>query len=903
MTWHTAYFAMLRHENSQTRTESSQSSYVSKPAPQSETGESDDAHPASAIESIHQSDNAAEQGRSPVEPPTREENETDRQKRVREMVTQDLESWQEKFAQQAEDGAAAIEDSVDEIARGMINNNANTTGRALVEQLEKTIAGEIESLKSKISTIVAVELENSQDDTEDEIVKAVRSAGVVIKAKAQLIRGWREDYDAELQDTVLSTADVHFQILEETRSLALQQIGMKWAWTDGVTYKDWAKYHELKSTFSDWTEELKQLIVTHPTLLEAQEASAKIEDDGMSVATAAARELANVKEVAKWKILAEDSTDNFDLDSLKMAIEERERAAREAEEERQRAAREAEEERERAARQAEEELARAAAEAEELKARAEADDDEVLDADSRSAETGTEQGTQEEAAPAGGEEKESRDEQSDSEGLAEDETATEDNADATNEGVDAAADTEPDTAEDAPDSGDRVVPIRRPQTRPTEPALSELNDDPPSTSNDAASGPDAGDTDRQDLDDADHRKPSEPPAHGSNVKGSFFGAFAQAVPNRQPVLDDEEDGDDGDYYARATAGARDAYSRAVAAAEERYSMASSVVSVQMYGTPKPVHNNLLSSLAVGYDNAVSAAASRFEEATSRASKGIYGSPTPTAKPNDLFAKAEEVAGRRLREGKVWAEMQYRSALLAMGVSTSTAVPTGIPDKARYNYYAALGAAHDRYTRFLAAASSAWSSVSATPAPTPTNMAGSASSLASAARETILSAADAAGQAAESAYGVATDGIAAVGEAVDESINSLFDSAQEQVLIAGRTLSEVWETVIDELQAEMYGEVLPIGWEEHMTQDSTTAQTHSTTGATAGAAETEREAVAELVSELLGGKEAPFTESVFSRLSAVYASVTKNAGSVASAASSAVVGNRKTEEGRANKDEL
>jgi hypothetical protein len=936
----------LRSPDKANRESTTTSSYVSKPSPQSTTAASDDTYRTSATESRDSSDEYVEQSHSPVEPPPREENETDRQKRVREMVTQDLESWQEKFAQQAEDGAAAIEDSIDEIARALITNNANTTGTGLVDQLQKTIVAETKSLKSKISSIVADEIEGRHhEDAQEEIVKVIRSAGIVIKGKAQVIRGWREDYDAELQETVLSTADVHFQILEETRSLALQQIGMKWAWTDGVTYKDWAKYHELKSTFSGWTEELKQLIVTHPSLLEAQEASAQVEDDGMAAAAAAAKELASLKEIAKWKMLAEDATDNFDLESLKTAIEEKEKAAREAEEERARAAQEAEEERIRAAQEAED-------------AAKSTDEDEALDVDSNDLEHADETAgivqadtfvvdgeEASENAPTSAEngKRQEQDESQDS-AITENATAGDDEAndsaditdntvstasepmasqattddivDAPEDATDEMSPEDPETSADAADAAtvprDHIMPNQRRQTRPTEPAHSELEDYPPPIIRNAASESTTGDQEPgQNPDEADQDKSCEPTGNGGKVKGALFGAFAETVPNRQPILDDvdddEADGNEGDYYARATAAAQAVYARAVAGAEERFSMASSVVSVQMYGTPKPVHKNLLSSLTAAYDNAVSAAGSRFDEATSLASKGLYGSPTPTvARPYDMFSRAEEIAARRLREGKVWAEMQYQSALLAMGQATPTATSTNMPDRVKYNYYAALGIAHDRYARFLSAASSAWSSVAATATPTPTNLAESASSLASGASASIFSAANAAGKAAESAYCAATEGIIAAGEAADEAIYSLFDSAQEQALIAGKTLSEVWETIIEELQSEMYGEVLPIGWEEHMTQESLfeekqeSGEAVRTTSKTVG----HREAVVELVSELLSEKEAPFTESVFSRLSAVYASATEHAGRIASAASSAIASRGdKTGENVAEKDEL
>lgn len=304
-----------------------QSSYVSKPSPQSTTPESPDSEPSDEPVQSHAE---IESTRNAVEAPEPEEIESDRERKVREMVTQDLESWQDKFAAQAEQGAAAIEDSVDEISRHMIDEKANTFGPVLIKELQDTIVTETTALKEKINVLVSQHLQGAEVDTKEETVQAVRAAGVAIKSKAQAIRNWREEYDDELQSTVLSTSDIHFAILDETRTLALQQIGMKWAWTDGVTYKDWAKYHELKSTLSDWTDELKQLIVTHPTLLEAQDAVVQIEDRGMSIASTAARELASFKEVVQWKLEAEDVTDEFDVDKLKEIIEERARLAAEA---------------------------------------------------------------------------------------------------------------------------------------------------------------------------------------------------------------------------------------------------------------------------------------------------------------------------------------------------------------------------------------------------------------------------------------------------------------------------------------------------------------------------------------------------------------------------------------------
>lgn len=446
---------------------------MSKPAPQSTTqdandddgSQDDDIYAATEADVAADIESESEHVRSPVEAPEPEEDETEKQRKVRQMVADDLESWQEKFASQAEQGAAEIEDSVDEIARRMIDEKANTVGASLITQLEDVIKTEIDGLKDKINSLVSRHLGGEDVDTQEETVQAVRAAGVAIKSKAQIIRGWREQYDEELQSTVLATSDVHFAILDETRSLALQQIGMKWAWTDGVTYKDWAKYHDLKSTLSDWTDELKQLIVTHPTLLEAQDAVVQIEDNGMTIASAAAKELASLKEVIQWKIEAEDTTDEFDSKKLQAIIEERARAAEEArlkaeEEARVKAEEEARIQAEEEARAKAEEEARVAEEAAEEAAKAAAEqqsESEDVDDTAEDDEEDQKAHTNEKRVPS--DEKESNEEQEES-----DSTST---AEASQE-TDEQESPSPDDVDDLEDE-EPIVHRQREATLPVQP--------------------------------------------------------------------------------------------------------------------------------------------------------------------------------------------------------------------------------------------------------------------------------------------------------------------------------------------------------------------------------------------------------------------------------------------------
>ncbi|KAM0561986.1 hypothetical protein ACHAPJ_002427 [Fusarium lateritium] len=900
------------------------SSSFQKPAPQSTTSvESSSQAPVATKSPEPVVESASQEYINPVQAPPPTENESEKRRKAREMVSQDLESWQTKFAAQADEGATDLEERVDEIARRMIEENVNTNGKQLFDDLEATIGSELKSLRSKISALAGSTGDSA--DTNEKIVTAVRSSGMAIKKKAQAIRQWRQGYDKQLQETVITVADVHFQVLDETRNLALQQIGMRWAWTDGITYKDWAKYHELKNTLNEWTEQLKQLIVTHPALLEAQEAAARTEDEGMEIASAAAKELARLKEVARWKVSAGDATDNFDSDAMKLAAEQ-------------------------------------AAEAKKAEEQTPAEQDNVASSLSESMEEATSQASEAEqdledfvasiAEPVKEEASEAANSASQSVSSASSAINQEPNViDEATSAVSSSAESIVSGAYSVIFDGEKSVSSVADEASETAEALSSTaSESAASTVEEASielaeviesatnvaesedssmSTPLASEASEVLIDDtfsivsngseeplvADDKEPlveieEDPLTHRDetplsdqheHIKPAFLGAAAQEVPHRQIVLDDYVD---TDAIASATDAAQSVYSNAVARASEQYSSALSVVSAQIYGTPKPVHEQLLSSVSSSYDQAVSAAGDQFDKAKEAATTAAQQLPATTTVPTWLdWERIESIASQRLNEGRLWAEIQYQSALIAAGLATPT--PSSKPEKyyeqAKLNYYAGLGAAQDRYSSFLAGASSALSSLTATP--TPTDLAGSASSVASVARESAASAAQAAGDAAGSAYNAAGDTVKSAAQAVDESISSVVDAANEQISSAGLAIGESWNNIVEQISGQVYGEPTQIAWYEHVWGDAS-SYASAATGAAADKASVaseaaaasavtasaeavkQYEAVSELVSELISGKEPSFTESVLARFQKAYATAAANAESLASQANQA-----------------
>ncbi|SPO04582.1 uncharacterized protein DNG_07267 [Cephalotrichum gorgonifer] len=238
-----------------------------------------------------------------------------------EIVEEDLNQWQEKFTKAADEGAVEMEGKVQEVSRAMVNTLVSGGGLQRTDKLESVAEDEIKRVQQEIIRLVGSASPADTDSAIEAAVAAIRQAGLAIKKEAEDIRSWREEFERDLLAAVTEAAQEHFNILGGIRDLALQKIGMKWAWMDGVTYKHWAKYHDLKKRFDQWTQELRELIITNPGLEKAMNVAADVEDRAMEIAQGAAVQLAELKQVAGWKLKAGDATDNFDPEEMERAAE------------------------------------------------------------------------------------------------------------------------------------------------------------------------------------------------------------------------------------------------------------------------------------------------------------------------------------------------------------------------------------------------------------------------------------------------------------------------------------------------------------------------------------------------------------------------------------------------------
>ena len=233
----------------------------------------------------------------------------------REKIESDLENWQKKFAKAADKGTEDLQNRVQEISERQITGQVSGVGEALVIQLEETARSELAKLREEIKVLVKKLPEQHEDSDLSQaslsLSKSTRHAGITVKDRAQSLRTWKENFDKETQALVSAASESTLDVIDNIRDLGLQEIGLRWAQMEDVTYKDWSKYHEVKKTFDEWRRKIQAVAEGHEGLQRAKEAGEEIESRGMASAEKTAKELARLKEVGQWKFEAKDVSDDF----------------------------------------------------------------------------------------------------------------------------------------------------------------------------------------------------------------------------------------------------------------------------------------------------------------------------------------------------------------------------------------------------------------------------------------------------------------------------------------------------------------------------------------------------------------------------------------------------------------
>lgn len=238
---------------------------------------------------------------------------------------EDLQQWREISSKAVEEGADDLKERVAEICSHQVESQAHGTGEALVVQLQETAVGVLNSVKARIQSVVGSLSEDStQEDIEeanDNLATGIRNAGQNVKVRAQAIREWHHSYKSETDTLVEKALHSTLETIESIRDLRLQEIGRRYANKD-ITHKDWSKYNDLKKDSSQtWRDSVKAAALEHAGQQDAKAAGDEVEQKGMHIAEEIAKELARLKDVAKWKVNARDATDDFNTKHIPVVAE------------------------------------------------------------------------------------------------------------------------------------------------------------------------------------------------------------------------------------------------------------------------------------------------------------------------------------------------------------------------------------------------------------------------------------------------------------------------------------------------------------------------------------------------------------------------------------------------------
>ena len=233
---------------------------------------------------------------------------------TRNKIDNDLKNWRDKFARAAEKGTEDLEERVSEIMTRQ-SGQLEGVGNALLVEIEQASTSEEHRLQKKVLSIVKT---LGEAPSEDDIIKAkadvsaaTRKAGMNVKQKVEALRDWKGKFDAETLSLTYAAGNSTLDVINSIRDVGLQEIGIRWANMEGVTYKDWSKYHDVKKTFDELSKKVVKVAQNHSGLKTTIEASDDLESTAMDSAKIAAKELTRLKEVGLWKVDARDFSDDF----------------------------------------------------------------------------------------------------------------------------------------------------------------------------------------------------------------------------------------------------------------------------------------------------------------------------------------------------------------------------------------------------------------------------------------------------------------------------------------------------------------------------------------------------------------------------------------------------------------
>ncbi|CAG8104538.1 unnamed protein product [Penicillium nalgiovense] len=764
---------------------------------------------------------------------------TEQAQQAREKIDSDLERWQEKFALAADKGIEDLEERIGEIVSALVASSANSHGQSLYTALQSVSAEQLSSIKQRINELADSMPEEDapeiEEVTSDLLIGDIRTSAISVRDRAHALREWSISFEDELIRRVTAAVNSTLDVLDSIRDLGLQEIGMRWAWMDGVTYKDWAKYHALKAQLEEWRNDIRNVGMNHKSVSDARAVSSGILDQGMYEAEQAAKELVRLKDVGIWKIAAREVSDDFETRTE--APPARPKPQEETEE------------------------------SDEETAKMDSDNDESTEEVAASMSDDAYEETLSTNEPSAAVDAEAKFDGADESVINDDIVEEEQPSERPAFGVSAA------------DANSHQAPILDGEGQDVLDSLASNAGDTYAAASNAVSEAIYGASSTPGV--------SDKAASLASEQYSLAWSAASTVIHGAPLSPGEKAySDASEKYSDAVAAASSAiygtptpvvgslmgeassaFADSTAQARVLYEIAKSQVLAQMAESSAPAHAQLLSSIESAYSGSVKYATDALESKL----RAVHATSTPSnAGPR---AQISSIASSRLNQGLSLASEQLAQV---QPPATTGRLPHGDLEPfvldAQRRYYEAIGLAHDHYSAFVSTASGA---VYGAPTPTPTG--GSmgiieearsqyeqASSLASASLAAVVASASSVMSTADggktqsiiddasSRYNAALSAASSSLSAASISASSaIYGTSTGPVESLSSQASENWENLISKASQQIYGAPTP-----YLQQVVNNGRPQF-------------EAVQEIVSELIAGKQPSFTESVLSKLRAAY----------------------------------
>ncbi|KAF3158647.1 hypothetical protein TWF751_001366 [Orbilia oligospora] len=219
---------------------------------------------------------------------------------ARPQVEADLESWGAKFEEAGVKASADVVSQLDELC-GKVMKEHGTLSTEILTDLEARIEKEYRDFEQGLGTLL-----DSPAETKYIMVGYDGLVGRTmqnLKEKQTQIKGRTQELLMDTYQTTAKIVDAALAEMDSAHDIGMQELGMKWAWMEGVTYKDWAKYHDLKKAFGSLKTKVIRSGQGHKGLREVTDYAKSIDDAAADVLKVARVEVGKLEKLGRQRLV------------------------------------------------------------------------------------------------------------------------------------------------------------------------------------------------------------------------------------------------------------------------------------------------------------------------------------------------------------------------------------------------------------------------------------------------------------------------------------------------------------------------------------------------------------------------------------------------------------------------